>query len=160
MITVSCFLDHLLKPQFPPPILFNEQRTSGIMKTWHGMQYWQCLVLDLLKCQSKRISIVKINYWRGSIKRGTQTIPENSGTSFNQLFNDYWPLVVPWFCQIRRNGFITENHFRLVPGKDKCEYDHVLHSWVLPLQRCSRLGRRNKIITVGLGCGLVRLSAS
>ena len=38
MIIVSCFLDRLSKPQFPPAILLNEQHTS-IMKTRHGTQY-------------------------------------------------------------------------------------------------------------------------
>jgi hypothetical protein len=33
IITVSCFLDRLLKPQFPPTIVLNEQQTSILKKT-------------------------------------------------------------------------------------------------------------------------------
>jgi len=33
MITVSCFLDRLSKPQVPPTILLNEQQTSIMRKT-------------------------------------------------------------------------------------------------------------------------------
>ena len=38
MITVSCLLDRLSKPQFPPTIPLNEQQVS-IMKTRRGTQY-------------------------------------------------------------------------------------------------------------------------
>ena len=89
MITVSCFLDRLSKPQFPPTILLNEHLTSIIKKTtWNAILtlFISCLVL---KCQLKRISIIERNwqYWWASIKRRTRTIPKNSGTSVNQLLN-------------------------------------------------------------------------
>ena len=44
MITVSCFLDRLSKPQFPPTVLLNEQQTS-IMKTRQGTMFTPSLVL-------------------------------------------------------------------------------------------------------------------
>jgi len=61
MITVSCFLDRLSKPQVPPTILLNEQQTSIMEKTTRNAiltVFTSCLVL---KCELKRISIIEIN---------------------------------------------------------------------------------------------------
>ena len=61
MITVSCFLDRLSKPQFPPAILLNEQQrfyihNENTTRNTTLTVFTSCLVL---KCQSKRISIIK-----------------------------------------------------------------------------------------------------